>query len=172
MSAAPDLGALFDEHVAHEFVAEDVDATMQTMIDEPYVWHVPSMAGGAGHADTREFYATRFIGKMPGDIAIHPVSRTVSSDRVVEEIIVAFTHDVEMPWILPGVAATGREVRVPFVVVMGFEGDRVAFERIYWDQASVLSQIGLLNSSRLPVFGAEQAERLLELVAGRRPGES
>jgi carboxymethylenebutenolidase len=168
MSTEPDLGALLDEHVAREFVVEDVEATMQTMVAEPYVWHVPSMAGGAGHEDVREFYATQFIGRMPGDIGIHPVSRTIASGRVIEEIVVEFTHDVEMPWILAGLAPTGRKVRVPFVVVMGFEGDSIAFERIYWDQASVLSQIGLLDSSRLPVSGVEQAERLLELV--RRGG--
>ena len=171
MSPAPDLGALFDQHVASEFVAEDLDATMRTMADEPYVWHVPSMAGGVGHAGVREFYATQFIGKMPGDVAMHPVARTVASDRVVEEIVAEFTHDVEMPWILPGVTPTGRKVRIPVVVVMGFEGDRVAHEHIYWDQASVLSQIGLLDSSRLPVSGAEQAERLLELATGGGPGE-
>jgi carboxymethylenebutenolidase len=84
MSTEPDLGALLDEHVAREFVVEDVEATMQTMVAEPYVWHVPSMAGGAGHEDVREFYATQFIGRMPGDIGIHPVSRTIASGRVIE----------------------------------------------------------------------------------------
>ena len=67
---------------------------------------------------------------------------------------------------LPGVAPTGRKVLIPTVVVMGFESGKVAYEHIYWDQASVLVQVGLLDPAALPVAGAEQAERLLEL-AGR-----
>lgn len=75
-----------------------------------------------------------------------------------------FTHTIELPWMLPGVAPTGRRVRIPTVVVMGFEGSKVSYEHIYWDQASVLVQIGLLDPATLPVPGAEEAERLLELA--------
>src|ERR671932_455203 len=163
MSAAPapDLGALFDEHVASEFVARDVDATMGTMTDEPYVWHVPALTGAAGRDAVRRFYSTQFIGHNPPDATLHPIARTVSSDRVIDEFVLELTHDREIPWMLPGVAPTGRKVRVPTVVVMGFEDGKVAYEHIYWDQASVLAQVGLLDPSGLPVAGGERADRPL-----------
>ena len=161
-----DLGAIFDEHVADEFVTKDLDATMQTMVDQPYVWHVPSLEGAAGGEAVRRFYGSRFIGHTPDDAVLTPIARTVSENRVIDEFVLEFTHDIEIPWMLPGVAPTGRAVRIPTVVVMGFEGDKVAFEHIYWDQASVLVQIGILDSEGLPVSGAEQADRLLAL-AGR-----
>lgn len=166
MNQGPDLGAVCDEHVASEFEAKDIDATMRTMVDEPYVWNVPTLEGGSGGRGVREWYVSRFIGHVPPDVEITPISRTVSDDHVIDEIVFAFTHDEEIPFMLPGVAPTGRKVRVPLVVVMGFDGDKVAHEHIHWDQASVLVQVGLLDPSGLPVSGVEQADRLLELSKG------
>ena len=83
---------------------------------------------------------------------------------MIDEFVLEFTHDAEIPFMLPGVAPTGRKARVPTVVVMGFEDDKVAYEHIYWDQATLLAQLGLLDPSGLPIAGAEQAERLLELA--------
>jgi len=166
MSAMADLGAIFDEHVASEFVAKDVDATMRTMTADPYVWHVPPLTGGSGGRQVREFYASQFVGHTPADAVLHPVGRTVSQDRVIDEFVFEFTHDSELPWMLPRVAPTGRHVRIPMVVVMGFEEDKVAYEHIYWDQASVLVQIGLIDPAVLPVSGHEQADRLLRLAGG------
>ena len=160
----PDLAAKFDEHVANEFVAKDVDATMATMVPEPYVWHVPALTGGSGGENVRRFYASQFIGHTPDDSVLTPIARTVSEDRVIDEFVFEFTHDIEIPWMLPGVPPTGRQVRIPMVVVMGFDDDRVTYEHIYWDQASVLAQLGLLDPALLPVSGADQAERLLELA--------
>jgi carboxymethylenebutenolidase len=162
-----DLGAIFDEHVASEFVAKDLDATMRTMSDEPYVWHVPSLEGGAGADGVRRFYGSRFIGHSPKDSVLTPIARTVSADRVIDEFVFEFTHDIEIPWMLPGIAATGRAVRIPMVVVMGFDGDKVGYEHIYWDQASVLAQIGILDATGLPVSGAEQADQLLGQARSR-----
>jgi carboxymethylenebutenolidase len=166
MSAAADLAAIFDEHVASEFVAKDVDATMRTMTADPYVWHVPALTGGSGGRSVREFYTSQFVGHTPADAVLHPIARTVSRDRVVDEFIFEFTHDSELPWALPGVPATGRHVRIPMVVVMGFDEDKVAYEHIYWDQASVLVQIGLIDPELLPISGHGQAIRLLELARG------
>jgi len=166
MDAGPDLGAIFDEHVASEFETKDVDATMGTMTEEPYVWHVPAMTGASGREAVRRFYSTQLIGRMPDDAVMHQISRTVSADRVIEELVLEFTHDAEVPFMAPGIPPTGRKVRLPHVVVMGFEGDKVAYEHIYWDQASLLAQLGLLDISGLPIAGAEQAERLLELAGG------
>lgn len=162
-----DLGARFDEHVASEFTAKSVDATMRTMIAEPYVWHVPPMTGASGGKAVRRFYSSQFINQTPPDAVLTPIARTVSADRVIDEFVLEFTHDIELPWMLPGVAPTGRRVRIPTVVVMGFSGDKVAYEHIYWDQASVLVQIGLLDAGLLPVSGSEQADRLLQLATGK-----
>jgi carboxymethylenebutenolidase len=172
MSATPELGAVFDEHVAQEFVHKDVDATMRTMIDEPYVWHVPVLTGAAGGGGVREFYSTQFIGQTPDDTTILPIARTVSRDRVIDEFVLEFTHDCEIPFMLPGIPATGRKVRLPTVVVMGFQDEKVAYEHIYWDQASLLVQIGLLDPAGLPVSGAEQAQRLLEMSGHGDPRPS
>lgn len=165
MNSEPDLGAVFDQHVASEFETKDIDATMRTMVEEPYVWHVPALTGASGGEAVRRFYTTQFIGQTPADAVLHPIARTVSADRVIDEFVLEFTHDAEIPFMLPGVAPTGRKARVPTVVVMGFEGDKVAYEHIYWDQASLLAQLGLLDPTGLPIAGAEQAERLLELAS-------
>ena len=163
MSADPKgLGATFDAHTHAEFEARDVDATMATMSDAPHVTHVPTMTGGNGREAVRQFYGTWFIGHWPDDTVVTPVSRTIGDDQLVDEVMISFTHDCEMPAILPGVKPTGRKVTIPFVVVVGFEGGKVAFERIYWDQASLLVQIGLIDKTGLPVAGAEQAARLLD----------
>jgi carboxymethylenebutenolidase len=157
-----DLGAVFDEHVAQEFVAKDVAATMATMTAEPFVNHVPTMMGGVGGAAVADFYDDYFIGHWPEDTTITPVCPTIGTDRVVDEMIMAFTHDIPMNTFLPGVMPTGRPVRLPVVVVMGFDGDKVAYERIYWDQASPLAQVGPIDEALLPVTGAIQAEKVLD----------
>jgi carboxymethylenebutenolidase len=77
-------------------------------------------------------------------------------------MVVSFTHDVEIDWMLPGVAPTGRFVEVPLVAIVGFRGDRLHHEHIYWDQASVLVQIGLLDPKDLPVAGGETAKKVLD----------
>ena len=164
MDAGPDLGAIFDEHIAHEFETKDVDATMRTMTEEPYVWHVPALTGASGSENVRQFYSTQLVGRMPEDTVLRQISRTVSSGRLIEEFVLEFTHDIEVPFMLPGVPPTGQKVRLPHVLVMGFEGDKVAYEHIYWDHASLLVQVGLLDPAGLPIAGAEQAERLLELA--------
>jgi carboxymethylenebutenolidase len=156
------LGAVFDAHTAAEFKTRDIDATMATMTDAPHLTHVPTMTGGDGYEAVRRFYETWFIGHWPADMAIKLLSRTVGDDRVVDEMIVSFTHDREIPAILPGVAPTGRKVVLPHVAVVGFKDGKIAYEHIYWDQASLLVQIGLLDRAKLPVTGAEQAARLLD----------
>ena len=159
----PNLGAVFDQHVKHEFQDHDVDATMQTMTTEPYVHHVPVMTGGVGYAGVYNFYKNHFIGKMPDDTKMVRISRTVGKNQVVDELILSFTHDKEIDFMLPGIAPTGRYIEAAFVVVMNFRGGKIAHEHIYWDQASLLVQVGLLDPKLLPVTGQEQANRLLEL---------
>jgi carboxymethylenebutenolidase len=156
------FGALFDAHTAAEFETRDIEATMATMGERPHVTHVPTMTGGAGREAVRRFYETWFIGHWPEDTVVTQVSRTIGESQLVDEVMISFTHDREMPAILPGVKPTGRKVTIPFVVVVGFKDGKVDFERIYWDQASLLAQLGLIDAKALPVSGAEQAARLLD----------
>jgi carboxymethylenebutenolidase len=162
MERSADIAAVFDEHLAAEFAQRDLDATMATMTDDPCVYHVPVMTGGVGIEGVRRFYGDHFIGKWPEDTQITPVSRTVGADQVVDELVVSFTHDIEMDQLLPGVAPTRKSVRLPICVVVRFEGGKVAHEHIYWDHASVLVQVGLLDATELPATGAEQAENLFD----------
>ena len=157
------LGAVFDAHVEHEFVDHDVDATMNTMVSEPYVHHVPILTGGEGGVGVRQFYSNHFINKMPDDAKLIKISRTKSHDHVIDEFILSFTHDRVIDFMLPDVAPTGKHVELPTVVVMKFRNGKIAHEHIYWDQASLLVQVGLLNPEKLPVVGVEQAKKLLEL---------
>ena len=121
----------------------------------------PVMTGARGKDDLRRFYSTDFIPCMPPDTALTPVSRTIGADQLVDEMIFSFTHTVEMPWMLPGVAPTNKRVEVPLVVIVHFRDGKLAHEHIYWDQASVLKQIGLLTDSHLPVCGVETAQKVL-----------
>ena len=162
MASEPDIASVFDDHVAAEFVDMDLDATMATMTDEPYVNHVPVMTGGMGFEGVRQFYGDHFIGKWPKDTGITPISRTVGENQVVDELVLEFTHDIEMPQLLPGIAPSGRHVQLAFCVVVGFGDGKVAHEHIYWDQASLLAQVGLLDPAKLPITGAEQAGNVLD----------
>jgi carboxymethylenebutenolidase len=155
-----DLARLWEEHTKHEFSARDTDATLATMVEDAYVNHVPVLTGGAGKNALRVFYSMDFIPRMPPDTKLTPISRTVGEEQLVDEMIFSFTHSQEMPWMLPGIAPTNRYVEVALVAIVRFRDGKVAHEHIYWDQASVLKQIGLLTDPRLPVFGAESAHKV------------
>jgi carboxymethylenebutenolidase len=162
-----DLVALWEAHCRHEFETRDVDATMATMVRAPYVNHVPTLTGGVGHDQLKRFYKYHFIGGNPPDTGMTPVSRTVGADQIVDEMLFSFTHTSEIDWMLPGVPPTGRRVEIPLVAIVRFEGDKVAHEHIYWDQAAVLVQVGLLDPlhsthGRLPVAGAETARKVAD----------
>src|SRR5215470_7455185 len=163
----PDLGSLFDGHIAREFADFDVDATMETMVAEPYVHCIATLAGGFGGLEVRRFYSEHFINQIPKDAQVTPISRTVGKDQVVDEFILSFTHDTQWDYLLPGIHPTGRHVDLPHVVVMKFENRKVAHEHVWWDQASLLVQVGLLDPAKLPVAGVEQAKRLLSIARGK-----
>jgi carboxymethylenebutenolidase len=157
-----DLSTLWDKHCEHEFVTRDVDETMATMVARPYVNHIPTMTGGVGDEHLHRFYKHHFIPKTPADTKLIPVSRTIGADRVVDELLFCFTHDMEIDWMLPGVPPTGKYVEIPLVAIVNFRGDKIYHEHIYWDQASVLVQIGLLDPAGLPVAGVETAKKLID----------
>jgi len=155
-----DLSRLWEEHTSHEFATRDTEATLDTMVEDAYVNHVPVLTGGVGKDALRAFYSVDFIPSMPPDTKLTPISRTVGDDQLVDEMIFSFTHTQEMPWMLPGVPPTNRHVEVALVAIVRFRDGKLAHEHIYWDQASVLKQIGLLTDPALPVFGAESAAKV------------
>lgn len=163
------LGEVFDAHMKHEFIDHDVDATMRTMVRNPYLINIPTQTGGVGAEGVRNFYERYFVGKMPRDTKVTQISRTVGKEQVVDEVIVSFTHDVQLDYMLPGIPPTGKFVQLPHVVVVKFKDGKIAHEHIYWDQASLLVQVGLLDPRKLPAVGKEQAERLLTTI--RASGE-
>jgi carboxymethylenebutenolidase len=156
-----DLPLLWQQHTDHEFVTRDTEATLATMVEDAYVNHIPVLTGGRGKDALRAFYSNDFIPKMPPDTTLIPISRTVGEDQLVDEMIFSFTHTQEMPWMLPGVAPTNRPVKIPLVAIVKFRDGKLAHEHIYWDQASVLKQIGLLTDASLPVRGVETAEKVI-----------
>jgi carboxymethylenebutenolidase len=156
------MAALFEQHVGAELEG-DLDTTMATMSEDPHVNHVPTMAGGVGLEGVRAFYRDHLIGKFfPTDMEMTSVSRTIGEDQVVDELFVRFTHTMEMDWLLPGVPPTGKVVEMAVAVIVGFQDGRISHEHIYWDQASVLVQVGLLDPAGLPVTGAESARKVLD----------
>lgn len=157
-----DLSHLWDMHCYHEFATRDVDATMATMVAEPYVNHIPTMTGGVGHDHLKRFYKYHFVDSNPADTSLIPISRTIGADRVVDEMLFCFTHDRVIPWMLPGIEPTGKYVEIPLVAIVCFRGDKLYNEHIYWDQASVLVQIGKLDPAGLPVAGVETAKKLVD----------
>jgi len=156
------FAALWEEHVKYEFETRNYEDTLDTMVPDAYVNHIPTLTGGVGKEELGEFYSKRFIPQMPPDTEMTPVSRTIGEDRLVDEMIFKFTHTIEMDWMLPGVKPTGRRVEVPLVAIVHFRGNKLAHEHIYWDQASVLVQLGLLDDSTLPVMGIKTARKVLD----------
>ncbi|MBV9863465.1 MAG: ester cyclase [Alphaproteobacteria bacterium] len=157
-----DLPRLWEEHVRHEFATRSTGDTLDTMVEDAYVDHVPVLTGGSGKEELRQFYSTHFIPKMPPDLEMIPISRTMGSDQLVDEMVLRFTHTIEMDWMLPGIAPTGRPVEVALVVIVRFRDGKLAHEHIYWDQASVLAQLGLIDANKLPVGGVASARKVAD----------
>jgi carboxymethylenebutenolidase len=165
MSLTPEqrqLNDLWEEHLRHEFQTRDTEATLRTMVPEAYVNHVPVTTGGVGKEALRAFYSRLFIPQMPPGSEIVPVSRTIGTDRLVGEMIFRFTHTIEMEWMLPGVAPTGKPVEIALVVIVHFRDGQVAHEHISLDQASVPVQLDLLAAPGLPIAGVETARKVLD----------
>lgn len=155
------LESLWDRHCDLEFTEKNAEKTVDTtMVEKPYVNHIPTMTGGSGVDHLKKFYSQNFIPKLPDDTKIETISRTIDENRLVEELIFCCTHDKEIDFLLPGVKPTGKYLEIPTVAIVTFEGDKIASEHIYWDQASVLVQLGLLDPTNLPVAGVESAKKV------------
>jgi len=155
-----EMKALWAAHCRYEFELRDVEGALSTMVDDPYLWNIPTMCGGRGREGMREYYRDNFVRTMPDDAAIESVSLTVGNEQVAEEVILTFTHDREMPWIAP----TGRRVEIPQLAVVAVRDGKIAHEHIWWDQASVLTQAGVLDPVSVPAAGVDTARRLRDLL--------
>lgn len=175
-----------DLHTTQLYSLRSAAGTLETMTPDCFINNVPTMTGGIGKEQLSRFYQDYFISQGPPSLTFKLLSRTLGVDRVVDEMILSFKHTHEIPWILPGVAPTDRVVHVAMVSVVCLRGGKLVSESKYWDQASVLVQVGLLDPmlipesfkkqglKRLPVYGAETAAKVLdedsqpsnELIAG------
>ena len=157
-----DLEALWELHCKYEFETRNVPDTMATMVAEPYVNHIPTLTGGVGYSQLSRFYRHHFVHNNPKDMSLVSISRTVGVTQVVDEFIMRFTHDQEIDWLIPGIAPTGKFVEIPMIGIIKFRGPKLCHEHIYWDQASLLVQLGLIDPTGLPVAGAITAHKLLD----------
>ena len=139
------LEQLWADHLAGEFTTKDVEATLATMVDDASVNHVPVNTGGRGKDELRAFYRDVFIPSWPDDLKMTPVNRIVGDGQLMDELHLTFTHSKPMNWFLPHVPPTHKRVDIDIVVVVQFRGDKLSCERIYWDHATVLRQVGLLQ---------------------------
>lgn len=140
-----------------------------------HLTNVPTLTGAHGTAALSSFYAAHF--HHPPSLALTLLSRTLTPNRVVDELHLRFKHTHPAPWILPGVAPTGKKVEVLVVSIVALSAGKLAHEHVYWDQASVLVQVGLLDPDvvpagfdgckRLPVVGKEAARRMLKREKGQ-----
>jgi carboxymethylenebutenolidase len=154
--------ATWQQHTYAEFVLKDADAALATMAENPYVFMISSGVVRVGRAAVREFYANHFLPQIPPDLEITSLSQTFGDNRLVEEMVIRFTHSIEMDWILPGAQPTGRIAEFVLAGVIEFEGGKVAHEHLYWDQATLLSQMGVLDHP-LATGGVDSAQQLLRL---------
>lgn len=156
------LQELWEEHLRHEFGTHNTEDTLTTMVEDAYVNHIPVMTGGVGKPALRDFYSKYFIPQMPPDMELTRLSRTIGTDQLVDEMMVKFTHTIRIDWMLPGIAPTGKRVEVPVVAIVRFRDGKLAHEHIYWDQASILVQLGLLDPGTLPVVGIDSARKAID----------
>lgn len=154
--------AAYEFHTGAEFVTQRTEDAIASMVADPYVALLPALTGGNGAAEVEDFYQHHFIFNMPPDMELVPVNRIVGAEHIVEESVFRFTHTVELDWMLPGLAPTGRRVEIAVVSIVKMDGEKLAHEHIYWDQGSVLAQLGLLDADALPVAGAEAAQKILD----------
>ena len=153
-----------EAHVAAEMQG-DLEGTMATMSEQPHLLNVANMMGGDNYEEVKKFYKNHLVGKFfPPDVEMNRISITIGTKQIVEELVITFTHTQEVEWLIPNIKPTNRKLKIALVVIAGVENKKVTHEHIYWDQASVQVQLGLLDPKNLPVVGSESADKLLELI--------
>jgi carboxymethylenebutenolidase len=142
------LEEIWDEHVTASLGTGDLAGSLANLVAEPSVLHIPAMTGADGRAALERFYLEDLFGHLPTDLALTGISRTVDRFHLVDETTVSFTHDRELPWLLPGVAPTHRRAEVLTIAVVGFERGRISSQRVLWDHATLTAQLGLAEKRR------------------------
>lgn len=156
---------LWERHLETEFAMKSPEEALATMTDDPRVTIVPILIGGRGREEIRHFYGNHFLNQIPPDLEVLPISRTIGEGRLVDELVIRFTHSMRMDWVLPGIAPTGKRIEFAMVVVVSTKDGKISAENLYWDNATILRQAGLLPDSGLPVLGAESARQILDPCA-------
>jgi carboxymethylenebutenolidase len=139
------LEGIWDEHLAASLGRCDLAGSLANLVSEPSVLHIPAMTGATGRAALERFYVAELFDHLPADLTLRRISRTVDRFRLVDETTVSFTHDREMPWLLPGIAPTHRPAEVLAIVVVGFQRGRISSQRVLWDHATLSAQLGLVE---------------------------
>jgi carboxymethylenebutenolidase len=134
----------WEDHIVGEFVTKDVEQSLATMVEDASVMHMPTRSGGKGKTELRAYYRDMFIPSIPSEWQHTMTNRVVTENTIVEEAKVRFHHTKQMEWFLPDVPPTNKWIDVELVIVIEFRDSKMATERIYWDQAAVLRQIGQL----------------------------
>jgi len=160
--AETEIKNLWERHLETEFAMKSPEEALATMTADPRVTIVPTLMGGRGREEVGRFYGHHFLNQLPPDLEVMPVSRTIGEDRLVDELVIRFTHTVQMDWVLPGIAPTGKRIEFAMVAVIHVKDGKIAAENLYWDNATILRQVGLLPDPDLPVLGAESARQMLD----------
>lgn len=155
---------VWQEHGRCEFGLKDPDATIATMGANPYIMMVGLGRLVSGRDEVYSFYKHDFLPNIPADSSMELAQRFFTKDHIIDEFVVRFTHDIEMPWKAPGVAPTGRKVELTMVVIVGFEGDKVGYEHLIWDHGSLLSQLGVITNP-VATIGIPSASMVLDLTS-------
>ncbi|KAF2466350.1 dienelactone hydrolase [Lindgomyces ingoldianus] len=175
--AEVDLERVWEENVEQKIHGKDASKLVDTFVTQPtpFVNYTPTMTGGIGVGELSRFYKDYFLPSSPPSFHMRLVSRTIGVDRIVDELYIQFKHTLQIPWILPGIPPTNQKVEIVVVSIVGMRGGKIWHERIYWDQASVLFQVGLLDPEEvpeeyrkdglemLPVAGSEAARKIMEM---------
>jgi len=148
-----ELERVWDEHREASLVRRDLSGSLEQLTAEPSVRHIPAMTGATGRQALERFYAEEFLPHLPGDLTLTRVSRTVDRFRLADETTMSFTHDRELPWLLPGISPTYRRAEVLTIAVVSFERGRICSQRILWDHATLTGQLGI------PGFAAPDSGR-------------
>ena len=138
-----DMASAWDEHTSALLGPHDLAAATRHLAAEPSVLHLPVMTGAAGEQAVARFYAEDFLPHLPADLTRTRISRTVDRFRLVDETTVSFTHDRELPWLLPGVAATHRRAEVLTIAVVAYRRGQIRSVRVLWDYATLTAQLGI-----------------------------
>ena len=135
---------LWEQHLIGEFVNQDVELSLSTMVEDASVMHMPTRSGGKGKTELRSYYRDMFIPSIPSPWEHIVTNRVITEDTIVEEAKVRLVHSKQMDWFLPGIPPTNKTIEMELVIIIEFRDGKMAAERIYWDQAAVLRQVGKL----------------------------